>query len=53
MKKILFGNSIILLGIVCLLVSYIAQIQTLDVIGVIISIVGFVLSMCGFFSSKD
>lgn len=52
MKYLLYGNSIMLLGIVGLLVSWIGQIQTLDVIGVLCSVVGFAFSTYGFFCKK-
>ncbi len=52
MKYLLYGNSMMLLGIVGLLVSWIGEIQTLDVIGVLLTIIGFIVSTYGFFSNK-
>ena len=52
MKQLLYGNTIILMGVVGLLVSWIGEIATLDVIGVIFTIIGFGLATYGFFG-KD
>lgn len=53
MKHLLYGNSIILLGIVGLLVSWIGEIQALDVIGVLLSATGYILSTYGFFKKTN
>lgn len=49
MKYLLYGNAMILMGIVSLLISWIGEIQVFDVIGVILSIVGFGIATYGFF----
>lgn len=49
MKHILYGISLILIGITGLLVSWMGEIPTFDVAGVIFALIGFVISTCGFF----
>lgn len=48
MKYIIYGNSIILLGIVSLLTSWMGEIQFFDIIGIALAIIGFFLSTYGF-----
>lgn len=52
MKRLLYGISMILMGIVGLLISWIGEMPTLDVIGVIFAIIGFVVATIGFFGKE-
>ena len=48
MRYILYGNALILMGIVGLLISWIGEMRVFDVIGMILSIVGFGIATYGF-----
>lgn len=52
MKQILYGNSMILMGLFGLLVSWIGDIRAIDIIGVVFAIIGFCLATYGFFSKN-
>ncbi len=52
MKKIMYGNSLLLFGIFCFLVSFFGEHQIIDVVGLLSAGVGIIVSTIGFFS-KD
>lgn len=52
MRYLLYGNAMILMGIVSLLVSWIGEMQLIDIIGVLLSVVGFVIATYGFLKDK-
>lgn len=52
MRYLLYGIAMILMGIVGLLVSWMGEIQVVDVAGLVLSIAGFVLSTYGFFKKE-
>lgn len=52
MKQLLYGISMILMGLFGLLISWVGEIPTFDIIGVVFAIIGFVLATVGFFSEK-
>lgn len=52
MKYLLYGISMILMGIVGLIIAWMGETQIVDIIGAMLSITGFVLSTYGFFKSE-
>ncbi len=52
MKKIMYGNSLLLLGIMCFAITLNAENSILEVIGLLSAGVGIILATIGFFS-KD
>lgn len=52
MKYLLYGISMILMGIVGLIIAWMGETQIVDIIGAVLSITGFVLSTYGFFKNE-
>ena len=52
MKTILYGIAIMLLGIACLLVSWMGGIPVVDIVGVIVTVCGFAVSTGGMLSKE-
>ncbi len=52
MKKILFGIALILAGIASLLVSWMAEAQVIDLIGVLFVLIGLAVATYGAFKKE-
>ena len=50
MKQLLFGISMILLGIMCLLISWMGEFRVIDIVGAILGVIGFCFAVYGLVS---